>query len=116
MISIANIPFKFFNFRGLICVLIVDNKEFRFTTYNNSKLIKYDIDDDSLDITLRKGHYYLNIKSKNSSGLKLSAPVKGKMGRDISESISAMITVTLKKNDEIIFSDTSTNCGLEIVY
>ena len=28
MLSIADIPFKLFNFRGLICVLIIDNKEF----------------------------------------------------------------------------------------
>lgn len=115
MISVANIPFKIFNFRGIICSLIIDNKEFRFATYNNTKLIKYDIDNDSLNIILKKGQYSLNIKSESVEGLKLIAPVKGKMEKDILESISALIDVTLKKNNEIIFSDTSTNCGLEIV-
>ena len=43
------------------------------------------------------------------------APVKGKMEKDIFESITATITVTLKKNQKIIFSETSTNCGLEVV-
>lgn len=116
MISIAHIPFKAFNFRGIICDLIIDNKEFKFTTYNNAKLIKYDVDNNSLDILLKRGPYYLNIQSKYNSGLKLSAPVKGKMEKDIFESISSSVIVTLKKDNNIIFSDTSTNCGLEIVH
>ena len=89
MISIAHIPFKVFNFRGIICDLIIDNKEFKFITYNNAKLIKYDTHNNSLDILLKKGLYYLNVQSKYTSGLKLSAPVKGKMEKNIFESISA---------------------------
>ncbi len=116
MISIAHIPFKAFHFRGIICDLIIDNKEFKFTTYNNAKLIKYEVHDNSLDIILKRGRYCLNIQSKYTSGLKLSAPVKGKMEKDIFESISASVIVTLKKDNNIIFSDTSTNCGLEIVH
>lgn len=104
-----------FSFKGIICVLIIDNQEFKFATYNNTKLIEYDIDNDSMNVTLKKGNYYLNIKSTYSVGLKLSAPVKGKMSKDIFESISSSITVTLKKDNVIIFSDISTNCGLEIV-
>lgn len=44
-----------------------------------------------------------------------SSHYKGKMEKDIFESISSSITVTLKKENNIIFSDTSTNCGVEIV-
>lgn len=116
MISIADIPFKAFNFKGIICELIINNKEFKFATYNNSKLIKCDIAYDSIDILLKKGPWYLNVKSKYKKGLKLLAPVKGKMGKDIFESISADISVILKKDNIVIFSDTSTNCGLEIVH
>lgn len=115
MLSIADIPFKLFTFKGIICVLIVDNQEFKFTTYNNAKLIKYDIDNHSIDMTLKKGLYYLNIKSTNNESTKLIAPVKGEMSKDIFESISASITVTLKKDNKVIFLDTSANCGLEIV-
>lgn len=115
MISIANIPFKVFSFTGIICVLIIDNKEYKFTTYNNAKLIDYNVNNNMLDITLKKGKYKLNIQSKYNEGLKLSAPVKGKMKKDILESISEKVTITLKRNNEIIFFDTSVNCGLEIV-
>lgn len=115
MLSIADIPFKSFHFNGIICSLIINNNEFKFTTYNNAKLTKYDVNDNSLNITLRKSHYDLNIKSEYSNGLKLFAPVKGKMNKDIFESISTSIIVTLRKNGLVIFSDISKNCGLEVV-
>jgi len=115
MFSVADIPFKVFHFKGVICVLIIDNKEFKFTTYNNTKIIKYDVSDKKINIILKKDNYYLSIESIYSNNFKLSAPVKGKMEKDILESISASIIVTLKENDKIIFSDTSINSGLEIV-
>ena len=115
MLSIADIPFKLFNFRGIICDLIIDNQEFKFTTHNNTRIIEYYIDDCSLNLTLKRGTYDLNIKSKYNAGIKLVAPVKGKMEKEIFESITALITVTLKRDNNIIFIDTSTNCGLEIV-
>lgn len=115
MFSVADIPFKLFTFKGLICVLLIDNKEFKFTTYNNAKIVECDIKKDSFNITLKKDLYILNIKSKYSRGLKLAAPVKGKMTKDIFESISTSVNVTLKKEKKIIFQDTSNMCGLEIV-
>lgn len=115
MFSIADIPFKVFNFKGLICVLLINNEEFKFTTYNNAKLVECDIKEDSFNITFKKNQYFLNIKSKYNKGLKLAAPIKGKMTKDIFESISTTATVTLKRKKEIIFCDTSSMCGLEIV-
>ena len=40
MLSIADIPFKLFTFRGIICDFIIDKNEYKFTTYNNAKLTK----------------------------------------------------------------------------
>lgn len=99
---------------GIIATLIIGDKEFKFTTYNNAKLVEYNVDENSINITLKKNDYFLNIKSQYNEGLKLSAPVKGKMERDVFESICSTILVTLKKNDTLIFSDTSKNCGVEI--
>lgn len=115
MFAIADIPFKLFTFKGIICALLVNNKEFKFTTYNNAKLVECDIREDSFNITFKKSQYLLNIKSKDNKGLKLAAPVKGKMTKDIFESICASVQVTLKNDKELIFSNTSNMCGLEIV-
>lgn len=115
MLSIADIPLGSFRFQGIICVLIINKKEFRFSTYNNAKLVKYDVNANSLNVVLKKGCYSLQVKSNNTSARKLLAPVKGKMEKDVFESITASMTVTLKKKNKIIFSDISVNCGLEIV-
>jgi tocopherol cyclase len=115
MFSIAEIPFKIFNFQGFICVLQINNEEFRFTTYNNAKIAECDIKENSFNITFKRGLYSLNIKSNYNKGLKLAAPIKGKMERNIFESICASATITLKKEKKIIFSDTSNRCGLEVV-
>jgi len=115
MLSIANIPFKLIKFTGLICVLIIDEKEYRFATYNNTKIIKHEINNNKLNIVLQKNKYLLSITSEYKEGLKLKAPIKGQMSKDIYESISENIKVTLRENNKIIFSDTSKHCGLEIV-
>ena len=115
MLSIADIPFKIFNFRGIICSLIVNNKEFRFATYNNTKLVKYDIGNSFFNIVLRKKDYYLHVEAKYDDGFRLIAPVKGSMEKTIIESIFGILTITLKKGNKVIFYDTSKNCGVEIV-
>lgn len=115
MCSIADIDFKLFHFKGFICVLILDNKEYRFTTYNHSKIIKYEILKDQINIILKHKDYYLEINSKYSYSQKLKAPINGNMKKDIYESISSKVRIVLKKNEQIIFDEISNNCGLEIV-
>ena len=115
MLSIANIPFKVFSFKGVICVLIIDGKEYRFTTYNHCKIIKYKISNEMIQIILKQKDYTLIIQSFYEIGKRLLAPVKGKMEKDVLESVSAEVSVTLKEKEDILFMDTSTNCGLELV-
>lgn len=115
MCSIADIDFKAFHFQGLICVLMIDGKEYKFTTYNHAKIMTYETSCNSLHIILKKGSYYLEIEATSPKGLTLVAPVKGSMQKDILESICAIVKVTLKKGNTILFTDTSTDCGLEMV-
>ena len=115
MLSIADIPFKAFNFRGLICVLIIGNKEYRFSTYNGAKIIKYDVNRDMVVVMLKRGNCYLKMEAKFNDGFGLKAPVKGNMSKNIRESICSSIKVTLKDSGKIIFSGSSINCGLEVV-
>lgn len=115
MLSIADIPFKIFHFEGVICVLKVDHLEYKFTTYNNTKIIKYEASENLVHVILKKNDYYLYIDGICLNSFKLAAPIKGRMSKDILESISSVITVTLTRGDETIFYDTSINAGVEIV-
>ena len=115
MCSVARVPFLLFSFRGVICVIIVDGVEYKFTTYNHTKIIKYDVTDSSFKIILKKRNYTLEICSFFDNGHLLIAPVKGGMSKNILESISSKVSVTLREKNKVIFSDTSINSGLEIV-
>lgn len=115
MLSIADIPLNLFNFEGVICVLKVDDSEYKFTTYNNTKIIKYEASENLVHVILKKNDYYLYIDGICLNSFKLVAPIKGRMSKDILESISSVITVTLIRGDETIFYDTSINAGIEIV-
>lgn len=112
--SIANIPFKLFNFMGFICVLKINNKEYKFTTYNNSAIKKILITKKLVKIVLSRKTYTLIIKGNRKDSLKLLAPINGDMKRNIFESINSNISIILKENNKIIYRDKSNNCGLEI--
>ena len=111
----AHIPFTLFSFRGLICVLIVDGKEYRFATYNNSRLKKFDVTEQNVDILLTKGDYSLSIKCDKVKGFPLLSPLKGGMEKTIIETIDSRVDVVLKKGGDVVYSDSSINAGLEIV-
>ena len=114
MLSIAQIPLFKTNFTGLICALMIGKKEYRFATYNNTIIINYEIINEKLYVTIKKGCLMLSLDALLTSKFELFAPKKGEMIRTIEESICSKIHLILKENEKVIFEDTSINCGLEI--
>ena len=115
MLSIATIPLGSFNFTGIISDISFENKEYKFATYYGAKLKKYDVNNDSISIEIQQGNKTLSVSSFSENSNFLLAPSKGKMKREILESISSKIDVQIKENDKVIFSNSGFNSGLEIV-
>lgn len=115
MLSIAEIPLGVLNFTGIISDISFENKEYKFTTYYGAKLKKYDVNNDSISIEIQQGNKILSVSSLSENSNFLFAPSKGKMKREILESISSKIDVQIKEKDKIIFSNSGFNSGLEIV-
>lgn len=115
MLSIANIPLGNFSFTGIISDISFENKEYKFTTYYGAKLKKYDVNNDSIFIEIQQGNKTLSVSSLSENSNFLLAPSKGKMNKEILESISSKINVQIKEKDKIIFSNSGFNSGLEIV-
>lgn len=113
--SVANIPFKVFNFKGFICVLIIDGKEYRFTSYNKSKLVSFEILENYINIKFKKDKYTLEVLCERNNSFQLMAPKNGKMSKKIYETISATSIIKLYEKELLIYVDKSINCGLEIV-
>lgn len=115
MLSIAEIPLGVLKFTGIISDISFENKEYKFTTYYGAKLKKYDVNTDSIYIEIQQGNKILSVSSLSENSNFLFAPSKGKMKREILESISSKIDVQIKEKDKIIFSNSGFNSGLEIV-
>lgn len=115
--SVADIPFKNITFKGFICVFMLNGKQYRFATYNASKIkdIVFCDKENRIKIIIKKSNIKLEITIFSSQFHDLSAPNLGKMKREVYESVSSKIQVRLLKNDKLIYEGSSNNAGLEIV-
>lgn len=116
MLSVANIPWMGSSFTGFLGFFLHDGTVQRFGTYTHAKLQIDTTHSDTLKITITDKKYtYLIETYRNNSGI-LIAPVKGAMGRRISESIDAKLLLTvMDKSSAVIFYDSTSIAGLEMV-
>lgn len=115
-LSIADIPFHVKTFKGFICNLIVDDKEYRFATYNNSKVRILDQTKDTVTVVLENKEAELTVKGMITYSGELIAPKNGSMNKAIKEGLSGEITILLKdKKQDTVYRDISNLAGIEIV-
>ncbi len=101
---------------GFFCFLNIEGKEYRFATYDGSKISNYR-NGNNVEIIIKRGKYILKVEVKLEPGHLIIAPVKkAKMERKIEESLTSSLTLCLYKNNKLIFSDTGINVGIEYLY
>jgi hypothetical protein len=114
--SVAIIPFMSFSFNGYICNLIHLGEEYRFATYNGSKLIINDRSANSVHLKFKNNKYSLEIKGEVLLSKKLLAPKLGSMDKVIKEGLSGKVEILLQdRNGHTILKCESNQCGIEIV-
>lgn len=116
-LSIAKIPFKLLTFDGLIGILMINGKEYRFATYNLSKLIEFKIiDKDNYFIKIKKGNLYLEIDLQSGQEITLLSPNKGRMNDNVKESLNSIIKVKLIRKNEVLFEQVFDPCTTEVLW
>ncbi len=115
MCSIASVPLLGLTFTGLIANLHVDDKEYRFATYNGASIKRVSTREDGVDITLKKGNMTLSICAYMNESGELKAPINGKMSDTIKEGLNGKIELTLYKGDEKYKQIETNYAGIEIV-
>ena len=118
--SIATIPIGRFKPKGFLCNFWYEGQQYRFATYNNTKIVRSDIDAKSIHIILANRKYQIEIAAdqpEDKGIYDLKAPLKGKMSGHCLESLQSKIHVQLtnKKTQEVIFSGLGTSAGLELM-
>lgn len=112
MLSVAGIPFCGINFKGIIGVVMIDEKEYRIATYLGAKL---SFTGKSI-VTVRQGRYTLTVKLLEENVQKLKAPVMGEMIRTIQESICCRASYCFMKGDETLLEFTSEYASFEYMF
>lgn len=116
MFSEAIIPFKVFFFNGLIINLIVDGKEYRFATYNGAKVTNKKLTSKTVHYEITRKNTRLVVEAINDKTTSLPSPKNGVMNQSIKEGLSGTIKLQLFENNKLIYQDTGTNAGLEIMW
>ncbi len=114
--SVAKIPWLGNFFIGHICFLYLKGKFYRFATYNGSKITKLEFKKPFLEIELKNKNLILKVKAEQQQAGELKAPMVGEMNRMIKESVDSNVEISLfTKNGQLLFKDSGTHAGLEII-
>ena len=116
MLSVATIPMKGFEFQGLIANLHLYGKEYRFGTYNGSKIILFQVSTTQVHVVIRRGQLSLEFIAEPELVEALKAPDQGKMARIIKEGLNGMLTLKLKEGNDVLADLQSSCVGIEIAY
>ena len=112
MISIAHIPFCGSSFRGCICAILYQGKEYRLATYRGVKVQAFTPE----HIRLSQGSLLLELDiAPSHAGHPLRAPQRGKMSSTIRESCNVHLRARLWKRGKTIFDLHSDHAAYEFV-
>ena len=114
--AVATIPFLGCCFKGFICNLIYEDIEYRFATYNGTRLVLYEQSKDTIHLMLKHRQASLEIQGKVELAKKLWAPKMGRMNSVIKEGLSGVVDIILRDSkNTIILRTEGKQCGIEIV-
>jgi hypothetical protein len=119
MASIANIPWLGSSFDGFLIGFYFKKRLLRFTTYTGARIQKLDLHEDAVELHVSDTNYRLEIEAlKDTKSGILKAPRVGAMSHRIRESMTSVVSAKLymlaKDSEELIFSGTGKNTGLEM--
>lgn len=116
MCSIARVPFLGTSFQGFICNLSLRGQEYRFASYNHSKLLKLSYTGNCVDITLTRSNLKLEAHAKMFDRGKLKAPKKGAMNTTVKEGLNGVVDIKLiEMSGVILFEGVGNPCGIELM-
>lgn len=115
MCSVARIPFLKASFLGFICILCIGGREYRFASYNASRLKVKSFTEEKAEILFLRNGLRLAVSARAESGALLQAPLEGSMTHLIKEGLSGILSIKLMHGKEILYKGVSKDCGIELM-
>ena len=113
MASVAHIPWLGRYFPGFIVVLLADGIEYRFATYNGSRM-KCSVQEDRVVMEFRRKDLHLSLHAFRGPTAVLRSPITGQMTGKVNESLQARVEVVLSRSGTTIWTSTGSTAGLEV--
>lgn len=111
MVSIAHIPFIPKSFYGFLCTLLIDDKQYFFTSYNLSKLSILEYEKDKIKIHFKNKSKELYVTCNHTEGHNLIAPQNGSMDIKMKESVASNIEIELIDDNNMIYKTDLIGCS-----
>ena len=119
MFSIANVPWVGRSFTGLIAALLLPGEFHPFTTYNGARIEDLRVEEDRVNIRLRRRAHRLEIVADRPDGARLLSPEGRAMEARVVESMTGEVSVRLTRErggaEETLYCGRGTRAGTEVV-
>jgi len=98
--SYATVPVLGKFAKGFFLVLHHEGQEYRFSSIEGSRLIHFDVSNNSFEAKIQKGKVCVAIKGIQTNPVSLASPQKGAMSNQIKESLDGVFELNLMMNDK----------------
>lgn len=112
MLSVADIPVGRRSFSGVICVILIDGKEYRLATYLGAKAARIQCG----EIVVKQGSMLLRAVLIEEQAHPLRAPLTGTMARTIRENASCRAYYEFLKDGHSLLAYEAPNASFEYEY
>ncbi len=112
MLSVAEVPYAFSRFTGVLAVIRFSYRELRLATYLGAKVVE----NRDGRVVVRQGEWMLTAIFNRSQRMPLSAPVDGRMARAVGECLSGSARYRLTKGGRAVFDFESADASFEYEY
>jgi tocopherol cyclase len=116
--SIAMIPNIGRTFAGFTCAFLLNEKIYRFATYNKTQVTKLSVDNQHVYWHMTNPDYTIEITAERAEGGLLAGPTRESMHMRVDETMKAKLHIKLFAVDglrkRLIFEGTGRNAGLEV--
>lgn len=114
--SVARIPWLGKSFTGFIAGLWLDQKLYKFTTYNSTRLVKSSANEYKVELEFKNKRFTLSVLAERHNETDLAAPIAGLMEGRIAESMSSILHLKLTRTMDgaLIFEDAGRIAALEV--
>lgn len=112
--SYASVPMLGKYKKGFLMVLQHEGQEYRFTTIEGGRMVKFASSEDSFDAIIRKGSLTMFIYARQTHPVPLASPDNGEMKAKIKESIDGDLEIVLKYHDKKIIELKTQRASIDV--